>query len=241
MKTNNLSRYAWLAIPAAIAVVFVLQSSNVSVGQTGKKKAGLSPAQLRQLELAKKKTLDDFVQTTVKIAIEYERAGMLEESKKLLQTVQRVGIQDANLKKKLEAIEESIMNDNPFQFELDTSKGWGDPIARLEKGKKVRIQSAGKYRFEVDAIAVGPTGFPSEDPINEMAKGVPLGALMALIIPIDDKGKPGKPGKPMTIGEGQEISPPENGLLFLAINAPPGHKCSGELDIQISGYVRPVQ
>ena len=241
MKTQLLRRCVWLAVPTVIAAVCILQSSNVSVGQTSKKKSPLSPAQMRQLELAKKKTLDEFVQNTVKIAIEYERVGLLEESKKLLQTVQRVGINDPALKKKLEAIEDSIMNDNPFQFELDTSKGWGDPVARIEKGKKIRIQSAGKYRFEVDAVAVGPTGFPSEDPVNEMAKGVPLGALMALVIPIDDKGKPGKPGTPMMIGEGKEITPQNNGLLFMAVNAPPGHKCSGELDIQISGYVRPVQ
>lgn len=241
MKISLIRRCGLLTGTAVIALVFVLQLSNESAGQSSKKKAGLNPAQLRQLELAKKKTLDDFVNNTVKLAIEYERAGLLEESKKLLQTVQRVGITDDGLKKKLDALEESIMNDNPFQFELDASKGWGDPVARLEKGKKVRIQSAGKYRFEVRAIAVGPAGFPSEDPINEMAKGVSCGALMALIVPVDAKGKAGKPGKPMEIGAGKEISPPENGLLFLAINAPPGHKCEGELDIQLSGYVRPVQ
>lgn len=241
MKLFTLRRSVLLAAPVIAGMIFLIQSPGELAGQSSKKKgAAPSPAQLRQLEIVRKKTTDEFVNNTVKLAVEYERIGLLEESKKLLQTVQRVGITDAGLKKKLEALEESIMSDNPFQFELDTSKGWGDPIARVEKGKKIRIQSAGQYRFQVQTV-VGPTGFPASDPINEMAKGIPTGALMALIVPVDAKGKPGKPGKQIEVGEGKEITPIENGLLFLSVNAPSGHKCSGELDVQLSGYVRSVQ
>jgi|GEM_PF-308845 hypothetical protein len=238
-------RFGLLAFPAIVVAVFLTQSSGVLVGQGSKKKVTPpSPIQLRQLELARKKTLEEFVTNTVKLSVEYERVGLLEESKKLLQTVQKIEAGAPGLKKqlqdKLDSLENSIMSENPFQFELDTSKGWGDPIARVQKGKPIRIQSAGNYRFQLQTV-VGPKGFPTEDPIKEMAKGVRCGALMALIVPVDDKGKPGKPSGQIEIGEGREITPKDNGLLFLSINAPLGHKCTGDIDIQLSGYVRPPQ
>ena len=71
-----------------------------------------------------------------------------------------------------------------------------------------------------------------------MNKNVGLGALTALVVPIV-KGKPGKPGAPIEIGSGREITPKESGFLFLAVNAPPGNRCTGKLDVQISGYVKP--
>lgn len=241
MKLSHVRRFGLVALSVIAAAVFLIQSPEELAGQGSKKKATPPNAlQLRQLELARKKTVEEFISNTVKLSVEYERVGLLEESKKLLQTVQKLEAAVPGLKQKLEALENSIMSENPFQFELDTSKGWGDPIARVQKGKPVRIQSAGSYRFQIQGV-VGPNGFPTEDPIKEMAKGVRCGALMALIVPVDDKGKAGKPGGQIEIGEGREITPKDNGLLFLTINAPTGHKCTGDIDIQLSGYVRPVQ
>ena len=201
-----------------------------------KRPTGPSVTKLRQLELQEKKAKEDFLRQQVELAKEYESAGLLEKAKALLQTVQKVAPEVKGVKEKLGELEESILSENPNEIELDVSKGWGDPIARVEKGKKFRIQAEGSYRFSVET-EIGPNGFSNSDPIREMAKGVPTGALMAIIIPINDKGKPGKPGTPMTVGESKEISPSETGLLFLAVNAPQGHKSSGTLDIKLSGYV----
>ena len=221
-----------LAITLAGATAVEAQSKR----SRSKKSSGPSTAQLRQLEIRENKSRDDFLRAQVELAKEYESAGLLEKAKSLLQTVQRVDPKINGLKEKLEEIEESILSENPNEIELDVSKGWGDPIARVEKGKRFRIQAEGSYRFSVEA-EVGAKGFPSSDPVREMSKGVPAGALMALIIPINDKGKPGKPGAPITIGDSKEINPPADGLLFLSVNAPQGHKCSGKLDIKLSGYV----
>lgn len=220
----------------AVAVISVTELAAQTKRSKTRKPAGPSATQLRLLEVKEQKAREEFLRNQVDLAKEYEAAGLLEKAKSLLQTVQRVEPKVPGLKEKLDALEESILSENPNEIELDVSTGWGDPIARVEKGKRFRIQAAGSYRFSVDG-EINAKGFPNADPIREMAKGVPAGALMALIIPITDKGKPGKPGTPITVGESKEINPPETGLLFLAINAPQGHKCSGTLDIKLSGYV----
>ncbi|MBI1315185.1 hypothetical protein GC176_28170 [bacterium] len=225
-----------LLLMVAVVVGVTELEAQSKRSKTTKKSTGPSATQLRQLELKEQKAKEEFLRQQVDLAKEYESAGLLEKAKALLQTVQRVEPKVPGLKEKLDELEESILSENPNEIELDVSKGWGDPLARVEKGKRFRIQAEGSYRFSVEG-EIDANGFANSDPIREMAKDVPTGALMAVIIPITDKGKPGKPGTPITVGESKEITPSESGLLFLAINAPQGHKSSGKLDIKLSGYV----
>ncbi|MDA0586504.1 MAG: hypothetical protein O2820_06635 [Planctomycetota bacterium] len=229
-----------LAVAVLVGSVFVPEISG-QISKTSKSKKSdtptISPAELQKLQLRLQQTQKDFLDETADLAIEFEKAGLLEESKKLLEALQRLDGNLPGVKAKLESLEESIMTKNPAEVSLDVSEGWNNPIALVEKGKPIRIQAVGKYRFQVASIVVGPEGFPTED-VRDVIKNVRLGALTALIIPIDAKGKPGKPGEPIEIGAGKEITPKESGLLFLAVNAPPGHKSTGKLDIQLSGYVK---
>jgi len=224
----------------AIAVLVGPNSISHLFGQSKKARPTKTPsvAAMRALELREKKAREQFLRDTAQLAKDYEEAGLLEKAKNLLETVQRVDGSIAGVKEKLETIEETILTANPYQFQVDTAKGWGEPIARVEKGKPFRIAAKGSYRFVLEQT-VGPNGFPSEDPIREMTKGIPSGALMAIIIPLNDRGKPGKPGQPIEVGEGKEITPKENGLLFIGVNAPSGNKNLGKIDVQLSGYVAP--
>ena len=129
-----------------------------------KRPTGPSVAKLRQLELQEKKAKEDFLRQQVDLAKAYESAGLLEKAKALLQVVQKVEPKVPGLKDKLDEIEESILSENPNEIELDVSKGWGDPIARVEKGKKFRIQAEGSYRFSVET-EIGPNGFANSNPI----------------------------------------------------------------------------
>jgi len=70
-----------------------------------------------------------------------------------------------------------------------------------------------------------------------MAAGVPGGALMGMIVGKDQAGK-SKPGKPFKIGSGSVFTPKHDGLLFLRVNLPPGHKCKGKISVTMSGYIR---
>jgi hypothetical protein len=229
-----------LAVAVLLGSVCVPESSGQLVKKSKSKKKTTptaSPAEVQKLQLRLQQAQKDFIDETANLAIEFEKAGLLEESKKLLQALQRLDGNLPGVKEKLNSLEESIMTKNPAEVSVDVSKGWNEPIARVEKGKPVRIQAVGKYRFQVASIVVGPEGFPTKD-VRDLIKNVRLGALTALIIPIGPKGKPGKPGEPIEIGAGREITPKESGYLFLAVNAPPGHRSTGKLDIQLSGYVK---
>lgn len=224
-----------------VAVVLVGPNSISDLfGQSKKSRPTKAPsvAAMRALELREKKAREQFLRDTAQLAKDYEDAGLLEKAKALLKTVQRVDGSIPGVKEKLETIEETILTANPYQFQVDASKGWGEQIARVEKGKPFRIAAKGTYKFVLEGT-IGPNGFPSEDPIREMTKGIPSGALMAIIIPLNDRGKPGKPGQPIEVGEGKEITPKENGLLFIGVNAPAGNKNKGQIDVQLSGYVAP--
>ncbi len=222
-----------------IAAVLVGPSSVSDLfGQQKKAQKPPSVAAMRAFELREKKAREQFLRDTAQLAKDYEEAGLLEKAKNLLKTVQRVDGSIAGVKEKLDTIEETILSANPYEFQVDTAKGWGEPVARVEQGKKFRVAAKGSYKFVVEEM-VGPTGFPSDDPLRQMIKGIPGGALMAIVIPLNDRGKPGKPGQPVEIGEGKEITPKENGLLFIGVNAPAGNKNQGKIAVQLSGYVAP--
>ena len=226
-----------------IAAVLVGPSSGTELfGQSKKTTAKKPPsvAAMRALELREAKAREQFLRDTAQLARDYEEAGLLEKAKDLLKTVQRVDSSIAGVKEKLDTIEETILSANPYEFAVDSAKGWGEPVARVEQGKKFRVAANGSYKFVVQET-VGPTGFPSDDPLRQMTKGIPSGALMAIVIPLNDRGKPGKPGQPIEIGDGKEITPKESGLLFIGVNAPAGNKNQGNIDIQLSGYVAPPQ
>ncbi|MFP6765096.1 MAG: hypothetical protein VB858_15820 [Planctomycetaceae bacterium] len=225
-----------------VALFVSLVFSTESFGQLGKKakkdsKPTASPAELQKLKIRVRQTQQDFIEETAQLAVDFEQAGLLEESRKLLQALQRLDGEIPGVKEKLKALGETIMTENPRELSLDVSQGWNTPVARVIKGKPVRIQAIGKYRFQVSATVLGPEGFPGND-FRGLAKNVRVGALTALIVPIDAKGKAGKPDDPVEIGAGREITPQASGLLFLAVNAPPGHRSTGKLDVLLSGYVQ---
>ena len=176
-----------------VAAVLVGPNSASSLfGQSKKSSTNKPPsaAAVRALELRELKAREQFLRDTAQLANDYEEAGLLEKARELLKTVQRVDNSIAGVKEKLETIEETILTANPYQFEVDSANGWGEPVARVEKGKPFRVMARGSYKFVVQET-VGPTGFPSDDPIRQMTKGIPSGALMAIVIPLDDRGKPG--------------------------------------------------
>ena len=233
------------AIPAGLTAVFFLCVffSPEACGQQVKKskknsKPTASPAELQKLKIRVLQTQKNFIDETAQLAIDFEQAGLLEESRKLLQALQRLDGEIPGVKEKLKALDETIMTGNPSQISLDVSQGWSESVARVTKGKPVRIQAVGKYRFQVAATVLGPEGFSGKD-VRGLVKNVRVGALTALIIPIDSKGKAGKPTDPVEIGTGREITPQASGLLFLAVNAPAGHRSTGRLEVQLSGYVKP--
>lgn len=205
-------------------------------GKPGTTTTPVSPAEARELEQRAKKTQEDFIKESIDLSKDLEKAGLFEDAKKVLEVVRKVNDEVPNLKEKIEDLNNSMLSTNKSTIELDVSKGWGDPIARVEKGKPFRIEATGSYKFTTQ-LTVNPKGFANEDPVREMAAGVRCGAVVALIVPVDAKGKPGKPLDPIEVGDSKDIRPQESGLLFINVNVPPGHKSTGKIDILLSGHI----
>lgn len=195
-----------------------------------------NPAQVQEFEQRAKKAQEDFVRESADLAKDLEEAGLFEEAKAVLETISKIKDDVPGLKDKLAALKESALGSNKSSIEVDVSKGWTVPVGRVEKGKPFRVESTGTYRFSV-MTTLGPNGFPTDDLQKEMLPGLRCGALCALIMPVDDKGKPGKPLEPIEIGEGRDVNPKEGGLLFLNVNLPPGHKSTGKIDVILSGHI----
>ena len=140
------------------------------------------------------------------------------------------------LKDKIQSLNDSMLSTNKTTIDLDVSKGWGEPVGRVEKGRTFRVEATGTYKF-ITTLTVGPKGFATEELPRDMAEGVRCGALMALIVPVDAKGKPGKPLDPIEVGESRDIKPQESGMLFINVNLPPGHKSIGKIEVVLGGYI----
>ena len=176
------------------------------------------------------RTRTQFVRDAVDLARDYEKAGQLEKAKQSLESALKIQPGLPGAKEKLKQLRESILSSNELEFELDVSRGWGVPRARVFAGRAFRIQAEGSYRF-VTSLAIGPQGFPTKNPkANDMALQMPCGGLMGVIVTKN------KPGKIFPIGTGREMTAKKDGLLFLKVNVPPGHRCTGKLKIRISGY-----
>ena len=145
----------------------------------------------KAIDSAARKLQETFVRQAAELAKEYEAAGDLETSKKMLEAILKINDNLKGVRAKIKGLDDEILSANEADLELDTSKGWDEPRARVFQGKSLRILVSGQYRF-ITNLPVGPEGFPTENPVKEMARGVPCGALMGLVL--DSKGKPGHPG-----------------------------------------------
>jgi hypothetical protein len=202
--------------------------------QSGRAKS-TKKANVRSLDIQADRTISSFVRDAASLAKEYEEAGHFEKAKRMYESILNVNPDASGIQERLRAAEESILSSNETEIEIDAARGWGASQVRVFKGRAVRMQARGSYRF-ITSLDLGPEGFPTEDPARgHMAEGVPCGALMAALV------TDGKPGKPFTVGAGREFTPDEDGLLFFKLNVPPGARCTGKVQVRLSGYVLPSQ
>ncbi|MGE5195044.1 MAG: hypothetical protein ACM3U2_21330 [Deltaproteobacteria bacterium] len=234
---------AWVGITvclaALLAAVWVAPVPAVH-GQDKSKLAKKSAKGGRGKPVANTKSLDvkaDQIQTSFtkeaeELAGQYYDAGHLDKAKSLLQAVLAVNPDAPNIRKKLELVNEGLLNSNDVEVEISPSQLWKPSGAVVLPKGALRIRAEGTYRFEASASGVSAAGFPDKDPSEDMVSSVPCGALMGIII------ADGKAGKPFLIGDSVEFTPKESGMLLLRLNTPPGNKCSGKIKVTISGSVQ---
>jgi hypothetical protein len=223
---------------AVSAAILPLAFAAPSTGQTGKRKPN-SPASLQSLDAKAQQIEKDYLTGLSELATGYEEAGQIDKAKEVLNLILQLKPDAKGAKDKLDALAEAVFDANSTHVEVDASKGWTAAGVLVARGEPVRFTGEGSYKF-ITNENLGPEGYPVQDPMKDMASGVPTGALMGIIVPPPRPGQrqPPKPGAPFAIGASKELKPDEDGVLFLKLNVPPGAKCIGKIKVAISGNIK---
>lgn len=208
-------------------------------GQDKGKTATKKPAPKVKRPIANTKSLDvkydqiqtDFLKQADELSSQYVEAGHLEKARMLLKSALALNPQAQSLQKKLDQIEESILNANDIETDVNPSHSWEPALAMLFENQAVRFQVDGNYKIDL-SMPSAADGLPEKDQNKDLIPGMPFGALMGVIV------SAGKPGKPFLIGDGRDYTPKESGLLYLRVNVPAGNKNTGKLKVSISGHVK---
>ena len=210
----------------------VVLAPTVAHGQAGGKKYA---AASRALDATAQKLEAEFLKGVADLASSYEEAGDKDKAKAMLQAILKLRPEAETVKEKLRELEESVFADQQEMLDLDMSKGWVSTGMVVEKGKKLRLESAGSYKLIVND-SLGPAGYQS-DSDEVFFDGAPMGALIGMVIPPGTVAShtKGKGPQPFIVGDKKELGPPVSGLLVLLVNAPPGAKCVGRLKVRLSG------
>mgnify|MGYP000897096195 CR=1 FL=1 len=131
----------------------------------------------------------------------------------------------------MEQLEKKIYDAQEIEFVLDTSKSWVSVGAAVVKGKTVRVEVEGDYKFQY-TTTLTEDGFTAAEAGQDYLDNIPCGALMAVVV------NNGKSGKAVQLKSKMQWNPPDDGVVMLKINAPTGHKCTGKLTVKLSGLVR---
>jgi hypothetical protein len=220
---------------AALAILFCAGFGLSAEGPSGKSKAKAKSGavNLKSLDARVDKLEATMVREIMEVANLYEEAEQYERAKTLLEVLLKLNPDLPAIKEKVDTLEQKAFDKHEVEFTLDTSRGWTAVGGAVAQGRPVRIEVNGEYKFNVSA-SVTADGFPSSDPATDFIDGIPCGALMGMVA-----NKTGRPGKPFPLKGKQTWTPQENGILYLKINAPAGHKCAGKLTVKLSGLVQP--
>jgi hypothetical protein len=190
---------------------------------------------VRQLNVQADKLRDAFIRQSAEIARKYSDAGDYEKSKEMLETILSLKKDVPGVKEMIKQLDEKMLSSNSADFEIDASRNWSSPAGLVAKGKTIRIQATGTYDLITD-VKTGVEGLPEKNAMKELAAGVPVGALMGIVV-TKEKGKP-KMGKPFKIGDKAEFTPKDDGVLMIGLNLPAGHNSKGKIKVRVSGYFR---
>jgi hypothetical protein len=226
-----------LRLSAVALLIACLTAGGVALAQTATTKAKTKPksggASIESLDKRATDMAKNLLKDAVDISKGYEDAGEYDRAKLLLEVLQKLDPKLPGLKEKIELLTDKSLDKTEFEYELDVARGWSPPVALVAKDRLVRIETTGQYKFEASANS-GPEGLSTDDAGGDLVAGLPVGALIGMIVNPDTK----KAGKPFAIGAKQEWKPQQPGVLLLKINAPNGHKCTGKLKVQLSGVAK---
>lgn len=228
-----------IALTAVTVALVCFLFTPVSAQPSGTKPRGkpLSSLELKRLDTKMEEVRESFLRETTTLIKSYEDAGQLERAKTLLEALFKLDPLNEPVKNKLSSLQERIFDSHEFDIDLDTAKAW-QPLGTVTKDRPLRIVVSGEYKFST-SLSTGPNGFPTENPAEDLIPGVPLGSVIAVIAAPGAPATKDKGPKPFSVGKDYQKPAERDGVLYLKVNAPPGSKCTGKLQVKISGAIPP--
>lgn len=225
MRKTLLNRQIWIVLIIGLVATGAMAQSRRSSRK--KKDDESSPQQLEKRAQEAEVTL---AKEYFSIADGFYRMGDVDKAKDYLVRLNKFRKGIPGVEDKIKQLEELVMNSNSDRITIDTSKGWGDPIAEVTEGEEFRIAAEGNYKM-TSSLNLDVNGLPSKDPVKDLAGGAPFGSLIGLVV------SGGKPGRPFAIKSSLQHKPKKSGLLYVRVNTPPGAKCTGKIQLQVSGRI----
>ena len=204
------------------------QSSRSKDKEKDKDKDGANSV---QLEVRLSKAEEGLLKEYMDVAKEYLKNGDHAEALTVLKKVEHINPKLDGLKQEMARINEVLMQDNDFKFDLDVSKFWGNPVCEVTEGKAFRLTAVGEYKMNY-STTIPLAGLPTKEPATDHVAAAPFGALIGVIV------TDGKPGEPFVVNDKLEHTPKKDGQLHLRVNVPAAAKCTGDIKIQMSGAVK---
>ncbi len=221
----------------AVITVVLLLASQTTYAQSSRKEKEKEKEKDKdsangvQLEVRLSKAEEGLLKEYMDVAKEYLKNGDNEAALTVLKKVEHINPKMDGLKQEMDRINEVLMQENDFKFDLDVSKFWGNPICEVIEGKAFRLTATGEYKMNY-ITAIPLTGLSTKEPATDHVASAPFGALIGVIV------TDGKPGEPFVVNDNLEQTPKKSGQLHLRVNVPAAAKCTGDIKIQMSGAVK---
>jgi hypothetical protein len=200
----------------------------------------VNPAEIKRLDTKLEEVSGAFIRDTTSLISSYEAIGQFERAKVIVEALQKLDPKNEVIRAKLTELSQQILDANEFELEIEPGAGW-KAVGLVSRERPIRMEVTGDYKLSA-SVTTTADGVPSANPAQDLIAGVPLGAVMGVVLPVDDPTRPGQGGrqndkqpKPFLIGSRFERGVDRDGVLYVKVNLPPGTKCVGELKARVSG------
>jgi hypothetical protein len=234
-----------VGVAAVAAVMAPPVGAQPAAGKAGIGKGKAKPAnalEIKKLDAKLEEVRESFLRDTTTLISSYENLGQFERAKLLLEALQKLDPRNEPIKAKLGQLNEKILDSSEIELDVDAGGRW-QPVGTVAKDRAFRIRASGDYKLTLTQSA-GPEGMSADNIAEDVMPGVPLGALMGVIVPPDSLAQlaggrqPERPLRPFTVGPQLERNADKDGMLYVRVNVPSVAKCTGKISLRVSGAER---
>lgn len=243
MRTFNSPNHMFTLLASMLAVAALPGHTGLLVAADPPAKSKtkpVNPAEIKRLDTKLNEVSNAFIRDTTSLISSYEAIGQFERAKVIVEALQKLDPKNDQIKSKLADLDKQILDVNEFDLTIEPGAAW-QAVGLVSRERPIRIEVSGDYKLSA-SVTTNADGLPAGNPVQDLIPNVPLGAVMGVVLPVDDQARPGGGGrqndkqpKPFVIGSKFERAVDRDGMLYVKVNVPPGTKCTGELEARVSG------